>query len=55
VAEFVVFGPLDETDLYHDLGTDPVGAQAITNFASREANCFRKRRLINLDPIELRA
>ena len=27
VTEFVVFGPLDETDLYDDLGADPVGAE----------------------------
>jgi hypothetical protein len=28
VAEFVVFGPLDETNLDHDLGLNPVGAEA---------------------------
>jgi hypothetical protein len=35
VAEFVVFGPLDEAYLHHDLRVDPVSVQAITDFASR--------------------
>ena len=35
VAEFVVFGPLDETDLHHDLRVDPVSAEAIADFGSR--------------------
>lgn len=35
VAEFVVFGALDETDLDHDFGANPVSTQAISDFASR--------------------
>ena len=35
VAEFVVFRPLDKTDLHDNLWLDPMRAQAITYFGSR--------------------
>src|SRR5215470_9615762 len=45
MAQLAVHRPLDEPDLYDDLGTDPVAV-------AREALPLRKRRLVDGDRVE---
>ena len=49
MAEFAVDGPLDKAYMDHDLGTDPMGAQA------READGFGEWWFRNFEFVELGA
>ena len=49
MPELPVPGPLDERDLYDDLGAHPVRAQA------RQPDAFGERRLRDLEPVQPRA
>src|SRR6185503_20065935 len=46
MSQFAVRGPLNETDMDHDLGFHPVGTQTRQTFG------FRERRLWNFDLVE---
>ena len=49
MTQFAMRGPLDETDLDHDLRLNPVRAQ------TRQAGPFCERRFRNLELVQLRA